>query len=360
MPVPNLQLEEPQRDPIEAAKAANLRYVSDNDPGIQRQRQGDDFVYLDTKGQRITDESELERIRAIGIPPAWTDVWICPNPKGHILATGRDEKGRKQYRYHPRWAEIRSETKFTHMYRFGQVLPAIRQRLEDDFNLPGVPREKVLAIIIRLLEETMIRIGNKEYAAANNSFGLTTLRDKHVEVSGTQITFEFRGKSGKDHTIDLKDRRLARLVKRCQDIPGYQLFQYVDEDGTRHPVESGDVNDYLREISGENLSAKDFRTWGGTRTMVEVLREIGPAESETQAKKNISEACKRVAERLGNTTNICRKYYIHPLIVDSYTDGTLFDFLAQQRPPSDDNGLDENEQVIMEMLEKQIAELQET
>ncbi len=251
-------------DPVESAQAAGLRYVSDTQPGIRRKRAGKGFVYVGTDGKTIRDAKELARIRSLAIPPAYTDVWICPSPNGHIQATGRDARGRKQYRYHPKWREVRDETKFGRMLAFSEALPKIRARLERDLSLPGLPREKVLATVVRLLECTCIRVGNDEYAKSNRSFGLTTLQDRHVEISGSNLRFEFRGKSGKMHKVDLNDRRLARIVQRCQDLPGEDLFQYLDDDGVRQTIGSGDVNDYIREISGQEFTAKDFRTWAGT------------------------------------------------------------------------------------------------
>src|SRR5919107_4252189 len=262
-------------DPIESAQAAGLRYVSDTQPGIRRKKAGKGFTYGGTDGKLIRDEKELARIRSLAIPPAYTDVWICPSPQGHIQATGRDARGRKQYRYHPKWREVRDETKFGRMLAFSEALPKIRARLEQDLSRPGLPREKGLATVVRLLECTCIRVGNDEYAKANRSFGLTTLQDRHVEISGSNLRFEFRGKSGKVHKVDLNDRRLARIVRRCQALPGEDLFQYIDDDGVRQTIGSGDVNDYIREISGQEFTAKDFRTWSGTLLAVAALSEAG-------------------------------------------------------------------------------------
>jgi DNA topoisomerase-1 len=312
----------------EAAAAAGLRYVTDASPGIRRKRSGNGFSYVGTDGKMIRDAKVVARIRALAIPPAYTDVWICPSPNGHIQATGRDARGRKQYRYHPRWREVRDETKFGRMLAFSEVLPEIRKRVERDLGLPGLPRAKVLATVVRLLECTGIRVGNDEYARANDSFGLTTLRDHHVEVAGSTISFDFRGKSGKNHNVELSDRRLARIVRRCQALPGEELFQYVDENGAQQTIGSGDVNDYLREITGQEFTAKDFRTWSGTILAVAALKELGPAGTEREAKSAIVKAVDRVAEQLNNTRAVCRKYYVHPTVFETYAAGTMLEALA--------------------------------
>jgi DNA topoisomerase I len=309
--------------PEKSAAEAGLRYVSDSSPGIRRKRSGTGFTYVGTDGKRITDQKTLERIRKLAIPPAYTDVWICPSPDGHIQATGRDARGRKQYRYHPKWREVRDETKFGRMVAFSEVLPKLRARVEADLGRPGLPREKVLATVVRLLECTNIRVGNDEYARANGSYGLTTLRDKHVEVSGGNLRFSFKGKSGKTHAVELSDRRLARIVQRCRDVPGEELFQYLDDEGKRQTIDSGDVNDYLREISGQEFTAKDFRTWAGTMLAVTALREVGPMATEREAKSAIVKAVDRVAEQLNNTRAVCRKYYIHPTVFETYLAGTM-------------------------------------
>lgn len=318
------------QDPAESARVAGLRYVSDTRPGIRREQTADGFVYIDPKGEPIRDDDRLAHIKALAIPPAWTDVWICPSPHGHIQATGRDARGRKQYRYHPRWRMVRDETKYARMLAFGAALPRIRERTGKDLSRPGLPREKVLAAVVRLLETTLIRVGNAEYARDNRHYGLTTMRDKHVDVEGSQIRFEFTGKSGKRHTVGLKDRRLARIVERCRDLPGYELFQYIDEQGQRQDVGSTDVNDYLREISGEEFTAKDFRTWAGTVLASLALQELEASESDTEAKQKIARAVESVAEQLGNTPAICRKCYIHPAVIDAYLEGSLLDTLAQR------------------------------
>jgi DNA topoisomerase-1 len=314
-------------DPVESAQAAGLRYVSDTQPGIRRNKAGKGFTYVGPDGKTIRDEKELQRIRSLAIPPAYTDVWICPSPNGHIQATGRDARGRKQYRYHPKWREVRDETKFGRMLAFSDALPRIRRRVEQDLSLPGLPREKVLATVVRLLECTCIRVGNDEYAKANKSYGLTTLQDRHVEISGSTLRFEFKGKSGKVHKVDLNDRRLARIVQRCQALPGEDLFQYVDDDGVRQTVGSGDVNDYIREISGEEFTAKDFRTWAGTLLAVAALTEIGAWHNQRHAKSNVLRAIDQVAEQLNNTRAVCRKYYVHPAVFETYLAGSMLEAL---------------------------------
>jgi DNA topoisomerase-1 len=282
--------------PEESARAAGLRYTSDNTRGIQRRKAGDSFRYVTPTGQLLRDPVQLQRIKSLVIPPAWTDVWICPDPRGHLQATGRDARGRKQHRYHPRWREVRDETKYHRMIAFAKALPEIRRRTDADLRRPGLPKEKVLAAVVQLLEKTLIRVGNDEYARQNKSFGLTTLRDGHVEVSGERVTFAFRGKSGVQHEVDLQDRRLARVVKACRDLPGYELFQYVDESGTRQTIESSDVNGYLREIIGEEFTSKDFRTWAGTVLAAQLLKEFEVFTSESQAKRNIVKAVESVAK----------------------------------------------------------------
>ncbi len=329
---PTTRLEQPKApiiapDPVASARAAGLRYVTDTTPGIQRKPAGKHFCYIDPDGKPVRDPQQLERIKSLGIPPAYTDVWICPIANGHLQATGRDARGRKQYRYHPRWRAVRDETKYERMMAFGLALPTIRERTEQDLARPGLPRPKVLATLVRLLETTLIRVGNEEYARTNQSFGLTTMRDEHVEIKGSTVKFQFRGKSGKDHVIDLHDRRLARIVKRCQDVPGQELFQYIDEAGERQTVDSADVNAYLREMTGQEFTAKDFRTWAATVLAALALQEFETFDSETQAKKNVVQAIKNVAERLGNTPTICRKCYIHPAIIDAYLEGTMLTML---------------------------------
>lgn len=341
----------PSQDPVEAAESAGLRYVSDSAPGIRRKRAGKGFSYVGTDGKAIRDPRTVARIRSLAIPPAYTDVWISPDPNGHIQATGRDARGRKQYRYHPRWREVRDETKFGRMLAFSEVLPHIRKRVESDLAQSGLSRTKVLATVVRLLECTGIRVGNDEYAKANRSFGLTTLRDRHVEVSGSTLRFQFRGKSGKSHSVALSDRRLARIVGHCQALPGEVLFQYVDDEGNQQTIGSGDVNDYLREISGQDFTAKDFRTWAGTIYAVEALRELGPAAGEREAKSTILRAIDQVADQLNNTRAVCRKYYVHPAVFETYTSGTMLEALGNgTRPASTTAGLSEEERALVRLL----------
>jgi DNA topoisomerase-1 len=307
-----------------------LRYVRDTMPGIRRLRAGRGFRYVNSGGHRVRDAPTLRRIRALAIPPAWTDVWICPLAGGHLQAVGRDDRRRKQYRYHPRWRAARDKTKYDHLITFGQALPAIRAGVERDLQLPGLPRRKVLAATVRLLEATLIRVGNEEYARQNHSFGLTTFRDRHAEIDGSTIRFQFRGKSGLKHTVELRDRRLARIVRRCQDVPGQDLFQYLDDQGQGHPIGSADVNEYLREISGHDFTAKDFRTWAGTVLAARALRELAAFETKTQARRNIVRAIASVARRLGNTKAVCRKNYVHPAVFDAYLDGSLAQTLTRR------------------------------
>ena len=351
-------------DPVKSAKAVGLRYVSDDQPGIQRKRSGKGFTYIGTDGKRIRDRQERERIEALGIPPAWENVWICPLPNGHLQATGRDEKGRKQYRYHSLWREIRDQTKFARLLVFSEALPQLRERIEHDLALPGLPRNKVLAAVVRLMELTRIRVGNEQYAKENRSFGLTTMRDRHVDISGSKLQFHFRGKSGVEHDIELKDRRLAKIVKRCQDIPGQELFQYLDEAGQRQAIDSGDVNDYLREITGQDFTAKDFRTWSGTVLAAMELAELEVCDSQTQTKKNVVQAIKTVAAHLGNRPATCRKYYVHPGVLDAYTDGLLSQVMKQcadAKTPDPVCGLRPEELAVVALLEQQLAqEMQHT
>ena len=352
------RVEQPIRlDPAASAERAGLEYVTDDEPGIRRKRVGRYFSYIGLDGQPIRDREELKRLRSLAIPPAWTEVWICPNPSGHIQATARDAKGRKQYRYHPGWREVRDETKFTRMARFALALPLIRERVEADLGRRGLPKEKVLAAVVRLLETTHIRVGNEEYAQHNDSYGLTTLRDEHAQIERSKIVFEFRGKSGKEHSIDLRDRRLAQIVKRCQDLPGQRLFQYLDEDGECYTLASNDVNTYLRAITGEDFTAKDFRTWAGTVLCAEALAQIGPAATQTAAKRSLVRAIDQVAEQLGNTRAVCRKSYIHPAVMDAYLDGSFAQrWTAEGHPPVP--GLSEAELATLALLQPQPSESQ--
>ena len=356
MPMPTARRPKPAAappPPEESAASAGLRYVTDSAPGIRRKRAGSGFTYVGPDGRRITDEKALERIRKLAIPPAYTDVWICPAPNGHLQATGRDARGRKQYRYHPKWREARDETKYGRMVAFSEVLPKIRARVDADLGRPGLPREKVLATVVRLLECTNIRVGNDEYARANGSYGLTTLRDKHVEVSGGSLRFSFKGKSGKTHEVELSDRRLARIVQRCRDVPGEELFQYLDDDGGRQTIGSGDVNDYLREISGQEFTAKDFRTWAGTLLAVTALRDVGPMDTDREAKAAIVQAVDRVAEQLNNTRAVCRKYYIHPTVLESYLAGTMLSGLGNgTRSAAASSALTREEKALVWLLSR--------
>jgi DNA topoisomerase-1 len=316
-------------DPEVAAKQAQLRYVDDSAPGITRHKAPNGFDYRLPDGALVGDIDTLKRIRSLAIPPAWTNVWICLHPNGHLQATGRDARGRKQYRYHPRWREVRDEAKYSKLLIFTHVLPQLRARVEEDLKRPGLQRERVLAAIVRLMELTFFRVGNSEYAKANKSFGLTTLRDRHVAIEGSRIHISFRGKSGKHHETDINDRRLARIVKDCRDLPGYDLFQYVDDDGERHTVGSAEVNEYLREITGEEITAKDFRTWAGTQLAAEALREFEGVGSEAERKRAVARAVEKVAKHLGNTPTICRRCYIHPAVLEGYLDGTMLQALAE-------------------------------
>jgi DNA topoisomerase I len=355
----------PNTDPPAAAKAAGLRYVHDDRPGIRREPAGaganenGGFRYLDAKGAPVDDEATLKRIKSLAIPPAWTDVWICPQANGHLQATGRDARGRKQYRYHPKWREVRDEVKYERMINFGKALPRIRKEVERALALPGLPREKVLATIVYLLEATMMRIGNDEYARDNKSYGLTTLRNRHVKIDGSDVEFRFRGKSGVYHDVKVHDRRLARIIQRTRDLPGQDLFQYLDEDGERHTVGSSDVNDYLRAITGEDYTAKDFRTWSGTVLAAMALQEFEAVDSDAQARKNIVRAIESVAERLGNTPSVCRKCYVHPAVLDAYLDGTMLEGLharAEESLVEDLRELAPEEAAVLAMLERRLAQ----
>jgi DNA topoisomerase-1 len=344
-------------DPRASAIAAGLHYTTDSRPGIRRIRQGRSFRYVTPEGRTIRNADELRRIRALVIPPAWKDVWISADPRGHLQAVGRDARGRKQYRYHPKWRLVRDETKYHRLIGFAQALPAIRARTARDLRNPKLTREKVLAAVVQLLEKTLIRVGNDEYARENRSFGLTTLRDGHVAVNGGKVRFSFRGKSGVEHDIQLDDRRLARIIKACRDIPGYDLFQYLDEQGERHVVGSADVNAYLKEITGQDYTSKDFRTWAGTVLAAQTLQEFEKCESDSQAKRNIVQAVESVAKRLGNTKAVCRKCYIHPAILDAYMDGSMVKTLADRvrRESRKSGDLTHNEAAVLAFLQKRLA-----
>ena len=336
-------------DPVESANLIGLRYVRQQGLGIRRRRSGKGFVYLDTSGKKLADNEVLTRIRSLVIPPAWTDVWICPSANGHLQAVGRDAKGRKQYRYHPLYRRIRDQTKFERMLIFGRVLPAIRKRVRNDLMLPGSPKAKVLAAIVKLLETSCIRIGNEDYAVENHSYGLTTLRNKHVRVHGGVIHFHFKGKSGQVHDIDVDDLQLARTLRNCQSIPGQELFQYVDEGGQHSTVSSEDVNEYLREIAGECFSAKDFRTWAGTVEAFRLLSEAGAPASETETKRTYARVVEQVSEKLGNRPATTKKYYIHPDVVDAYASGDL--------PPTGPNGVMRTSARVARALELRLLSL---
>lgn len=310
-------------DAHDAAESAGLVYVNDHERGFARRRSGKGWSYRDTAGAKISEKPVIDRINKIGIPPAYTDVWICADERGHIQATGRDAKGRKQYRYHERFREVRDSTKYEHMLTFAEVLPGIRERIGADMARRGLPREKVLATVVRLLETTMIRVGNADYAKQNKSYGLTTLNNRHVKVEGSELRFRFKGKSGKQWDLKLADRRVAKIVKQSQDLPGQHLFQYLDDDGAQRGVTSSDVNAYLREISDSDITAKDFRTWTGTVLAALALAEFEKFDSEASAKKNVRAAIERVSAKLGNTPAVCRRCYVHPEVIDSYMSEAL-------------------------------------
>ncbi|MFJ4372712.1 DNA topoisomerase IB [Pseudomonas japonica] len=326
---------------------AGLHYIDDTTPGLSRRKLRGKFAYFDTQGQRIRDPEEIQRINALAIPPAYTNVWICPDPNGHLQATGRDARGRKQYRYHPRWREIRDEDKYASLLAFGKALPSLRETLQQHLALTEHSREKVLATVIHLLDETLIRIGNTRYAEQNRSYGLTTLRNRHVDVSGSTIRFHFRGKSGIEHEVSVNDRRLARIIKRCLELPGQQLFQYLDENGERHSVTSSDINRYLQELTGAEFTAKHYRTWAGSALALTLLREL-EWQPETTAKKHVVAIIKEVARELRNTPAVCRKCYIHPALIEAFHAGEL----AGLRMAAARKGLREEESLLMRFLEK--------
>jgi DNA topoisomerase I len=334
-----------------------LRHASDAIPGISRLRQPGGFVYRHPDGSRVVDAPTLERIRKMAIPPAYEGVWICPFPNGHLQAVGRDARGRKQYRYHPLWRSTRDGAKYDKLVLFGRVLPKLRQRVSEDLSLPGLPRARVLAAVVRLLETTLARVGNAEYARSNGSFGLTTLRNRHVRIKGSHLTFDFRGKHGIKHNIDLQDRRLVNVVRRCRELPGQDLFGYLDDDGAVHVIGSHDVNEYLQDISGEEITAKDFRTWAGTSLAAVALRELEAFDSEARAKRNTVQAVEAVAKLLGNTPAICRKCYIHPAIFEGYLDGSLLQGLqrrAEEALAKPESGLSAEEISVMAFLSRRL------
>jgi DNA topoisomerase I len=344
-------------DPEASAEEAGLRYVTDAVPGIRRRRAGRGFSFIGPDGERITDAGRVAWIKAIAIPPAWTDVWISPIRRGHLLATGRDARGRKQYRYHPRWRAVRDEAKYGRLIEFARALPRIRRRTDRDLRRRGVPRERVLALVVRLLEATLIRVGNDEYARENRSYGLSTMRDRHVDVRGGRLRFTFRGKGGKEHEIDVSDARLARIVRQVQELPGQTLFQYLDADGHRQEVTSGDVNAYLREISGDDFTAKDFRTWAGTVAAAMALQEFSAIDDDAGRKRAIVRAIETVAELLGNTPTVCRACYVHPDVLDAYLDGTFVDAL-ERRARGVGHGvhaLDAEEAAVLGLLQARLA-----
>ena len=337
-------------DPEKSAEMAHLYYVSDVVPGIKRKKSGKDFTYIDIKGKVITDEKQLSRIRALILPPAWEDVWICAKPNGHLQATGRDAKGRKQYKYHLKWQKLRNELKFDKMLLFGQILPSIRKQIRKDLSLSGIPKEKVMALVISIMSETLIRVGNAEYAEENNTFGLTTMLNKHVQIKDNTVKFKFKGKSGKFHDIDLKNKRLAKLIKQCRELPGYDLFEYLDESGSPHSIGSSDVNSYMCSITNQNFTAKDFRTWGGSVYAMQVLQDFTGFTSQTEAKKNLTEAIKLIAKKLGNTTTVCKKYYIHPKVLEAFLDGTLDSVIEKSKTKTIDE-LKPEEVAFMHLIE---------
>jgi DNA topoisomerase-1 len=346
--------------PKEIAEEAGLRYVTDTKPGYTRKKHGKEFEYFDTQDKKITDEKILTRIKSIGVPPAYENVWICPQVNGHLQATGLDARGRKQYRYHVKWRATRDENKFHHILHFGDILPKIRERIESDLKLDGLPREKVLACVVSLMEKTLIRIGNQEYARDNQSYGLTTLRRKHVHVTGNKIAFSFKGKSGKEWDLSINDRRIANIVSKCADIPGHELFKYITEDGTKKEITSADVNDYLRDITGEHFTAKDFRTWSGTVLAALALSEFEKYDSEAQAKKNVVRAIEHVAKQLGNTPAICRKCYIHPEIINSYLSGDLADAIRHEidaKMKKDYEHMADEEIMVLAFLKKRLGNM---
>ncbi|MDX5347959.1 MAG: DNA topoisomerase IB [Hymenobacteraceae bacterium] len=339
-------------DPEKSAAVAGLRYYPDTKQGISRKRAGTGFYYINAKGEKISDQKTLDRIKKLVIPPAWTDVWICPSANGHIQATGRDTKGRKQYLYHPNWQQARSSTKFSRLIEFGKNLPKIREQLKHDLLLKKLSKKKVTAIAVYLLDHSLIRIGNRYYADTNKSYGLTTMRDKHVKIEGAQVRFRFIGKKGVEHEVALHDRRLARLVKKCKDIPGYDLFQYYDEEGQRHVLESGDVNDYLCNLTDFDFTAKDFRTWGGTVRMVECLETVLQQQPDLPKEKCVKEAVKLVAKSLGNTPSVCSKYYIHPQVINLFHEDKFMNYLRRHNATEIDRneGLSPMEQLVIKML----------
>lgn len=351
--IPLKKLEKIIGDPVKSAEAINLVYVNDAEPGIQRIKKGRSFAYI-FRDKPLKDEKQIQRIQSLVLPPAWENVWICFLPNGHLQATGTDAKNRKQYRYHNLWNSLRNHTKFYRMLEFGKALPGIRLRLEKDLSKAGLSQEKVLAAIVMLMERTNIRVGNNIYEKLYGSFGLTTLKDKHVDIKGSSIRFSFKGKKGIEHDIALKNRKLAKIVQNCKDIPGKELFQYYDQDGNRHGVDSGMVNAYIKEISGEDFTAKDFRTWAGTVNAFLAFKELGNGDSETEQKKNLVAAIDRVAKELGNTRAVCKKYYVHPLLISLYESKSLnkyFEDLDEINKDDNKADLTNDEKIVMKILE---------
>lgn len=344
-------------DPQEAAEAAGLRYVSDARPGIRRSNSRKRFSYTRADGSKLTEADVLRRIKSLAVPPAWTNVWICPSAEGHIQATGRDARGRKQYRYHPRFRELRESTKYEHLVAFAAALPDIRARVSQDMALRGLPREKVVATVVHLLDTTLIRIGNDDYARHNNSYGVTTLKSRHVAVNGNEVRFRFTGKSGKQWSLQVRDRRIAKIIKACQELPGQELLQYLDEEGIPQGITSSDVNAYLRAITGGDITAKDFRTWAGTVLTAMALSELPGFQSVTQAKRNLRNAIKDVAARLGNTPTICRKCYVHPELVTSYLDGHfVLKVKSENKLREERSGLKLEEAAVLAMLRSRLGD----
>ena len=336
--------------PAKSARLAGLRYVSDSTRGIRRRRSGHGFVFIGPGGKTIRKPKVIQRIRSLVIPPAWTNVWICPSSFGHLQAVGRDARGRKQYRYHAQYRQHRDQTKFEHMIAFGQALPRIRRRINRDLRRPGLPKQKVLAAIVRLLDRTAIRVGNVEYVRANHSFGLTTLRSRHVQITRSRLSFHFRGKSGQEHDIQLDDPRLARIVKQCNDLPGHDLFMYLNEEGKPAKISSEDVNQYIRDIASQDFTAKDFRTWAGSSLALLELQTLGPAGTASAAKSNLVAAIKTVAQRLGNRPAACRKYYVHPAVLEGYTRGLLARLSDQHLAGNRACALRKEESALMKLL----------
>jgi DNA topoisomerase I len=345
-------------DPKDAAESAGLRYVSDGRPGIRRRKSGNGFAYFRADGSRLTESDVLRRIKSLAIPPAWTDVWICPFVDGHIQATGRDAKERKQYRYHARFREVRESTKYEHVVAFAEALPGIRAKIREHMALRGLPRAKVLATVVHLLETTLIRVGNDDYAKQNNSYGLTTLKNRHAAVDGSEVRFRFTGKSGKQWALRVRDRRIAKIIRACQDLPGQELLQYLDEDGKPLDVTSSDINAYLKELTGKDITAKDFRTWAGTVLAAIALNEVKSFDSAAQAKRNLRTAIENVAGRLGNSPTICRKCYVHPEVLTSYLDGNLvleIKSAVETELREDPGGLEPEEAAVLAMLRGRLA-----